>query len=115
MGTGLHKVFKAVANKLKNSLPPLWESDSKVSHFIPEPRTFEKVTRLPEDVKKARLKATLKEIKKLINNQTFIMKYPDKGEPVTPCMDVYKEKIQYDGSIDKLKLIIVVRGYLQNK
>ena len=30
-------------------------------------------------------------------------------------MDVYKAKIQYDGSIDKLKLRIVVRGDLQNK
>ena len=30
-------------------------------------------------------------------------------------MDVYKAKIQSDGSLDKLKLIIVVRGDLQNK
>ena len=30
-------------------------------------------------------------------------------------MYVYKEKIQSDGSIDKLKLRIVVRGDLQNK
>ena len=30
-------------------------------------------------------------------------------------MDVYKENIQSYGSIDKLKLRIVVRGYLQNK
>ena len=30
-------------------------------------------------------------------------------------MDVYKAKIQSDGSIDKLKLRIVVRGDLQNK
>ena len=30
-------------------------------------------------------------------------------------MDVYKAKIQSDGSLDRLKLIIVVRGYLQNK
>ena len=30
-------------------------------------------------------------------------------------MDVYKSKIQYDGSLDKLKLRIVVRGDLQNK
>ena len=30
-------------------------------------------------------------------------------------MDVYKAKIQYDGSIDKLKLRIVVRGDFQNK
>ena len=30
-------------------------------------------------------------------------------------MDVYKAKIQSDGSLDKLKLIIVVRGDMQNK
>ena len=30
-------------------------------------------------------------------------------------MDVYKAKIQSDGSLDKLKLIIMVRGDLHNK
>ena len=30
-------------------------------------------------------------------------------------MDVYKAKIQSDGSLDKLNLRIVVRGDLQNK
>ena len=40
---------------------------------------------------------------------------PKDGEPVTPCMDFYKAKIQSDGSLDKLKLRIVVRGDLQNK
>ena len=29
-------------------------------------------------------------------------------------MDIYKSKMQYDGSLDKLKLRVVVRGYLQN-
>ena len=37
------------------------------------------------------------------------------GEPVTPCMYVYKSKIQSDGILDKLKLRIVVRGDFQNK
>ena len=61
------------------------------------------------------IKATQKEIKNLINNRNFLVEYPKKGELVTPCMDVYKEKIQSDGSLDKLNLRIVVRGYLQNK
>ena len=38
-----------------------------------------------------------------------------KEEPVTACMDMYKSKILSDGSLDKLKLIILVRGDLQNK
>ena len=57
----------------------------------------------------------LKDIKNLINNQTFMIKDPKDGEPVTPCMDVCKAKIQSDGILDKLKLRIVVRGDLQNK
>ena len=40
---------------------------------------------------------------------------PKDGEPVTPCMDVYKVKIQSDGSLGKPKLRILVRGDLQNK
>ena len=40
---------------------------------------------------------------------------PKDGEPVTPWMDVYKAKIQSDGSLDKLKLRIVVIGDLKNK
>ena len=34
---------------------------------------------------------------------------------MTPCMDEYKAKIKSDGSLDKLKLILVVREDLQNK
>ena len=40
---------------------------------------------------------------------------PKDGEPVTPFIDVYKAKIQSDGSMDKLRLRIVVRGHFQNK
>ena len=53
--------------------------------------------------------------KDLINNQNFLIEDKNEGEPVTPCMAVYKAKIQSDGSLDKLKLRIVVRGDLQNK
>ena len=34
---------------------------------------------------------------------------------MTTCIDIYKSKIQSDGSLDKIKLIIVVRGDLQNE
>ena len=42
------------------------------------------------------------------------MVYPSKGEPVTPCIDLFKAKIKSDGSLDKLKLIMLVREELQN-
>ena len=40
---------------------------------------------------------------------------PYKGDPLTPWMDDYKAKIKSDGSLEKLKFIIVVRGDFQNK
>ena len=84
------------------------ESGSQV-FFNPEPRKFSEVTRLSKYIKKTWLKSNLKEIKNLIKNQTFIVQDLDNGEPVTTCMDVYKAKIQSDKSLDKLKLIIVIR------
>ena len=89
----LHKLFKAVVNNIFQVLPILGESVSEVSLFIPEPRNFLEVDRLPEDIKKHWLKANLKEIKNLINNQTFLVEEPEKGETETPCMDVYKAKM----------------------
>ena len=61
------------------------------------------------------IKETFQDIRNLVNNQTFLVQYPEKAESVTPCVDVYKAKIQSDGSLDKLKLIIVVIGDIQDK
>ena len=61
------------------------------------------------------MKETQKDIKNRIKNQTFLVEDPKKGKPVTPCMYVYKAKIQSDRSLDELKLGIVVRGDLHNK
>ena len=93
-------------------MTPLGEYGSKVSHFIPERINFAEVTKCSDEIKKPWQKATLKEIKNLIKSCTFIVEYPEKDEPVTPCIDVYKYKIKSDGSLDKLKLRIVVRGDL---
>ena len=96
-------------------MPTLGESGSEVSHFISETRNFAEVSRIPADFKHAWLKTILKEIKKLINNQKFLMNNPKKGYPMTPCMDVYKAGIKSDGSLYHLKLRFVVRGELNNR
>ena len=69
---------------------------------------------MSDDINKSWLKATKKDIKNLIKNENVLVEDQKKGEPVTPCMDVYKSKTQSDGSLDKLRLRIVVKGYLQN-
>ena len=111
MGKGLHKVFKAVVNELSQALPILGESGSEVYYFILEPRNFAEVTRLSEDISKPWIKLNMKDIKNLMNN----MDDPEKGEPMNPCIDVYKAKLQSDGIPDKFKLISLVRGDLQNE
>ena len=69
---------------------------------------------MTDDIKKTWLKENLKENKNLIKNQTLLIRDTNEGKPVTPCMDVYKAKIESDGSLDKLKMRIMVRGDLQN-
>ena len=91
------------------------ESGSYVYYFVPEPINFVEVTRLSANIRKPWLKATVKQINNLINNKTLLVDENEKGEPKTPCMDVYKSKIQYYGSLDELKVIGVVRGYLHIK
>ena len=88
MGKFLHKVFKNVVKDISQDLPPLGESGSEVFYFIPEPRNFSEVTKLSDDINKPWLKATKKKIKNIINNQTSLVEYTEKGDPVTPCMDV---------------------------
>ena len=115
MGKGLHKIFSTVVKEILQELTAFGESGSEVSHSIPELRKFAEVKKNSENIRKPWLKATLKEIKNLINNQTFLIEDQNEGKPITPCMDVYKAKIRYDGSLDKLKLVILVRGDLHNK
>ena len=100
MVKGLHKLFSTIVKNILQELTPLGESGSEVSHFIPEPRNFYEVTKLPDNMKKPWLKATLKDINNLINNKTFLIEDQNEGEPVAPCMDVYKAKIQSDGILD---------------
>ena len=76
---------------------------------------FLEVTIFSANVRKPCLKATFKDNNNLIKNNNFLVDEPENVEPVTPCMDVYKENTQYIVSLDKSKLIIMVREYIQNK
>ena len=53
------------------------------------------------------------EIKNLIDNNTFSLEDPGEDDKVIPTMTTYKTKIISDGTIDKLKCLIVVRGHMQ--
>ena len=68
IGKGLHRVFSTIVLEILQELTNFGETGPEVSHFIPEPRNFAEVTKLAENIRKPWLKATLKEIKNLINN-----------------------------------------------
>ena len=42
----------------------------------------------------------MKDIKCLINNQTFLVEEPEEVGSATPLMNIYKNNIQYDGSLN---------------
>ena len=52
MAKGLQKVFSTVVKEILQELTPFGESGSEFSHFIPEPRNFVEVTKLPDDITK---------------------------------------------------------------
>ena len=76
---GLHRVFSTIVSEILQELTNFRETGSEVSHFIPEPRNFAEVTKLAENIRKPWLKATLKVINNLINNQTFMIEYLKDG------------------------------------
>ena len=84
MGKGLHKVFKDVVNEILQVLPILGESGSEFSDFTPKPRNFAELIRLSEDIKKPLQQESLKEVKKLINNQNLLVQESEKGDLMTP-------------------------------
>ena len=73
-----------IVKEISQELATLGESGSEVSLLIPKPRNFSEVKKLSDNIRKPWMKATLKEIKYLINNKTFLIEDQKEGEPVTP-------------------------------
>ena len=92
-------------------------SDIDISKFFPPPSNLREIQRIKDPVlRKHWMKAHYKEVKVLIDSQTFILgDTPGPNEPVTPTMETNRVKLGSDGRLDKLKVRIVVRGDLQNK
>ncbi len=89
---------------------------SDIHSWEPAPRTIRDILKMPEGpVKREWLKAVRKELKALVDSRTFINDTLNPGETSTPVMEIFKVKIQSDGTLDKLKMRMVVRGDLQAK
>ena len=83
--------------------------------FIPEPSNEFALIRMPEGkIKHEWIEKTIVELRGLVKENTFSLDHsPEENEKVTPTKVTYKAKINSDGSLNKCKARIVVRGDLQ--
>ena len=59
---------------------------------------------MSEGFNKPWLKATLKEINDLDNNKICLVQEPEKVDPATPCIYVYKSKMQSDEILENINI-----------
>jgi hypothetical protein len=98
------------------STPLLPKNSSNALSWEPAPSTIRDVVKMPEGVVKQEwLKSVKKELKTLVDSNTFQEDTLHEGEVSTSVMEIFKVKIKSDGSLDKLKTRLVVRGDLQDK
>ena len=84
------------------------------SDCFPEPMNLKQILRMQEPLRTKWIEATVKEIKVIFDNNTFNTEdMPLPSEQVLPIKIVYKTKVNADGSLNKLKARVVVRGDLQ--
>jgi hypothetical protein len=95
--------------------PSLPNSNDALS-WEPAPATIRDIVKMPNRVVKEEwLKSVRKELKTLVDSGTFQEDTPHSGKTSTPVMEIFKVKVKSDGSLDKLKTRLVVRGDLQDK
>ena len=84
------------------------------SDCFPEPMSVKQIHRMDDPLKSKWMKSIATEVKVIFDNNTFNLDdVPLPGEQVLPVKTVFKTKINADGSLNKLKTRIVVRGDLQ--
>ena len=86
------------------------------SDCFPEPMSLKQILRMEEPLRSKWIESTIAELKVIIENNTFDTEdvpLPLPGEQILPIKTCYKAKLNADGSLNKLKSRIVVRGDLQ--
>jgi len=97
------------------STPTLPNTNNALT-WEPAPTTIRDIVKIPDGpAKQEWLKPVRKELKTLVDSNTFQEDKLHTIETSTPVMEIFKVKVQSDGSLDKLKTRLVVRGDLQNK
>lgn len=88
----------------------------KVQEFINKiqtPTTYEEAIKSKESTQW--IKAMDSEIKSLYDNETWVMSDLPKGAKALPSKWVYRVKLNPDGTIDKFKARLVIKGFTQRE
>ena len=79
--------------------------------FLPAPAHWKQILKLPEKQLLEWLKSFHKELKLLIiTMKCFAIEQPNKDDPLIPVTAKFRTKIKSDGTIDKLKTRVCLRG-----
>jgi len=106
------QLARACAIEATPTLPMVGDTLS----WEPAPNSIRDILKMPDGtVHQEWLKSVKKELKTLVDSKTFEVDNLQDGETSTPVMEIFKVKVKSDGSLDKLKTWLVVRGDLQDK
>ena len=78
--------------------------------FLPPPDKWQQVLKLPTSVRKAWTKSFIKELKEIIKKDTVSKVGHEPGDPIIPVTAKFRVKLNPDGTIEKLKTRIALRG-----
>jgi hypothetical protein len=85
------------------------------SSLLPAPENWKQVLKLPPHIKRLWILSFVKELKKLIKKDTATHDTPNDDDPIIPVTAKHRVKLNSDGSVEKLKTRIAVRGDLMRK
>jgi len=93
----------------------LLPSSTDAQSWEPTPKSIRDIIKLTDGfVKNEWMKSVRKELKTLVDSNMFVFNDMKEGETSTPTMEIFKVKVKSNGSLDKLKTRLVIRGDLQN-
>ena len=96
--------------KLVLPLPDVNVKGADPSKYLPEPATVKAITKLPDDVRQQWLKSLRGELQTQLDMKTFSIAKKYNGEQCLKVTVIFKVKLQSDGTIEKLKSRVAIRG-----
>ncbi len=112
IGSDYQKLARECAIEATPAIPPATDALS----WEPAPSSIRDILKMPDGtVRQEWHESVKKELKTLVDSQTFEADNRQDGETSTSVMAIFKDKVKSDGSLDKLKTWLVVRGDLQDK